>query len=200
MQENTTGLNNTASGYEALFFNVAGSYNTAAGGAALRTSTGDYNTAVGESALRGVTSGDRNTAVGYRAGYAATTGVDNLFIGAGVLGVAADTNTMRIGLPYNSGTGEGQNRTFISGIYDTQLTGTAHAVFIDQFGQLGTVVPGILSGTGTAGSLALEQQKAQAAVNDELRARIARLDAANAELRIQLAALQRLVARPAARR
>jgi hypothetical protein len=63
-------------------------------------------------------------------------------------------------------------------------------VFIDENGRVGTVTPGVLTGSGTTGPLAAEQQiKRQAAINDELRAQIARLDATNAALRAQLARL-----------
>jgi hypothetical protein len=61
-----------------------------------------------------MTTGGWNVAVGDRAGSSATTGSYNVFLGAGVYGNAADTNTIRIGLPY--GGGLGQNKTFIAGI------------------------------------------------------------------------------------
>jgi hypothetical protein len=40
--------------------------------------------------------------------------------------------------PYNSATGAGQNRTYIAGIYGTQLPG-GRAVFVDAEGRLGTL-------------------------------------------------------------
>jgi hypothetical protein len=75
--------------------------------------------------------------VGQFAGGAATTGSYNVFLGANVEGTAADTNTMRLGLPYQAGFGVGQNRTFIAGIRGTAIA-AGEAVFIDPAGQLGS--------------------------------------------------------------
>jgi hypothetical protein len=180
---NSTGSYNTATVYLALETNT-GSGNTASGSAALwSNTTGTYNTATGMSALFNSTTGAFNTALGFAAGSNAEIGSYNLFLGAEVAGTAADTNTIRIGLPYD-GT-SGQNRTFIAGIHGTQLTGPAVQVFIDANGQLGTLTPPIVTGTGTVPAAQLQQQvsaqqqklRDQEAVNAELRARIARLEA-----------------------
>jgi hypothetical protein len=85
--------------------------------------------------------------MGYGAGANATTGTYNVFLGANALGTAADTHTMRLGLPYDSTGGAGQNRTFIAGIAGTVLTTPAVQVFVDAFGQLGTLVPAPFGGT-----------------------------------------------------
>ncbi len=92
-------------------------------------------------------------------------------------GHAADTNTIRLGLPYSGVIG--QNRTFIAGIHGTQLTGPAVQVFVDANGQLGTLTAPVASGTGTTPApLALEQQvQDQQATIADLRARLARLEA-----------------------
>jgi hypothetical protein len=87
--------------------------------------------------------------------------VYNIFLGAEVTGTAADTNTIRIGFPY-----DGTN------------------------GQLGTVTAGVMSGEGVSGGPAVpvsqllrrvdDQQKLlreQQVVNAELRARLARVEA-----------------------
>ncbi len=194
---NTTGDNNAASGAQALFFNTAGSYNTADGYRALRfnttgnvnaatgyatlhsNTTGTANTAVGVQALWANTTGNGNAALGANAGVLATTGSYNVFLGAYVNGTAADTNTIRIGLPYDAGTGVGQNQTFIAGIHGTQLAGPAVPVFVDANGQLGTLTPPVASGTGTTPApLALDQQvQEQQATIADLRARLARLEA-----------------------
>ncbi len=180
LYSNTTGANNTANGYAALYSNnTTGANNTAIGYASLYSNTaGRANTAIGLNTLYSNTTGQWNAAVGYRAGFSATTGTYNLFLGADVTGTAADTNTIRIGLPYSGGVG--QNRTFIAGIDGTQLTGPAVQVFVDANGQLGTLTPPIASGTGTtAAPLALEQQvQAQQAIIEDLLARLARLEAA----------------------
>ena len=70
--------------------------------------------------------------------------------GADVGGSSADANTMRLGLPFNAATSQGQNKTFIAGIHGTVLTTPAVQVFVDANGQLGTLTPPIVTGSGTA--------------------------------------------------
>ena len=130
---------NTANGYHALNQNTTGSGNTASGAQSLYTNTtGGNNTAIGRDAL-GSSTGSSNVAVGENAGSSVTSGSYNVHLGAGVTGASNDTNTIRIGA--------GQNQTFIAGIYGTQLTGPANQVFVDANGQLGTLTPGIATGT-----------------------------------------------------
>ena len=127
--------------------------------------------------------------MGRAAGLGATTGSYNVFLGAAVAGTAADTNTIRIGLPYDGGAGVGQNRTFIAGIHGTQLTGSYLQVVVDANGQLGTLAPPTqLSGGATAIAVSVLQQQAQAqlAINAELRA-------TNAELQARLARLEAML-------
>jgi trimeric autotransporter adhesin len=78
--------------------------------------------------------------VGAHAGLNATTGHDNVFVGAGALGVAGEGNTIRIGGTV-VGAGESQqNRTFINGIRGvTTASSNAISVLISSTGQLGTV-------------------------------------------------------------
>jgi len=145
---NTTGSNNTAMGEDALFTNISGNFNTAIGINALRlgtgsantalgdnallsSSTGDFNTAVGSSALARNTTGTQNTALGLFAGRALTTGDNNIDIGAGVEGVAGESNTIRIGNGRNTA-------TFIRGISGATVPGGA-AVFVNSSGHLGTL-------------------------------------------------------------
>jgi hypothetical protein len=136
---NSTGYSNTASGYLALANNTTGVQNTASGADALYfNTTGNYNTASGWGALQANTTGGFNAALGFDAGSTATTGSYNLFLGAEVVGTAADTNTIRIGLPYSGGVG--QNQTFIAGIYGAKPSaGLPLPVVIDANGQLGTM-------------------------------------------------------------
>jgi hypothetical protein len=86
---NTTGNDNTASGYEALFGNSSGSTgsnNTASGYEALYSyTTGSWNTASGVSALYSNETGNYNTASGYEALYANTTADYNTASGYGAL-------------------------------------------------------------------------------------------------------------------
>src|SRR5207249_3753036 len=83
---------NTAMGDQALLDNAAGNFNVAVGGAALITNTaGNDNTAVGSGALNDTTGSD-NTALGFQAGSSATDGDGNVYIGAGMSGVAGESN------------------------------------------------------------------------------------------------------------
>jgi hypothetical protein len=177
LYSNTTGANNTASGTNALFANTDGVNNTADGAAALfSNTTGGSNTATGAAALYANTTGQYNTALGFAAGADATTGSHNVFLGANVSGTASDAHTLRLGVPYDGTIG--QNRTFIAGIRDTQLTGSAVQVFIHANGQLGTLTPPIVNGTVTVPVAQLQQQlQEQQKINANLQARIARLEA-----------------------
>jgi hypothetical protein len=111
---NTTGGANTASGKLALFGNTIGNQNTADGVAALESNEGDFNTAIGGFALVGNTTGSSNTAVGSGALFDnssgvfnvalgasaranATIGSNNVYIGAGLRGVAGESNACYIG-------------------------------------------------------------------------------------------------------
>jgi Chaperone of endosialidase len=68
------GTDNTASGFEALFTNTTGRWNTANGARALNHNNGDLNTATGNNALRDNQTGTRNTAAGAGALRMNTTG------------------------------------------------------------------------------------------------------------------------------
>src|SRR5262249_10631893 len=112
---NTTGLNNAASGAGALAFNTAGNANTASGANALfLNTTGSLNTASGNGALQNNTTGNANTAVGVLALSSNTTGGSNTAIGeaanvssgnlvnATAIGFAAvvnNSNKIRLGNP-----------------------------------------------------------------------------------------------------
>ena len=146
---NTTGYQNTASGAFGLFSNTTGNSNTAVANFALYSNTGGYdNTAVGISALQYNTlghnntangayalvfnvTGSGNTAIGLLAGSNLTRESGNVCIGAGVLGVAGESNTIRIG-------NEDITDTYISGISGTTVASGA-AVLVDSSGHLGTL-------------------------------------------------------------
>jgi hypothetical protein len=129
LEFNTTGNNNTASGYAALYNNTIGIRNTASGYVALYNNTiGNYNTASGNAALYNTT-GSNNIGIGFTAGYNLTTGGQNIDIGNS--GVAAESNTIRIG---TSGT---QTSAYIAGIYGATSSGGV-AVYVNSAGQLGT--------------------------------------------------------------
>src|SRR5271169_1087154 len=76
------------------------------------------------------TTGSNNVALGYQSGSSLTTGGNNVDIGN--LGVAAESNTIRIG---KQGT---QTATFIAGISSTMVTGDA--VLVSSTGQLGMMM------------------------------------------------------------
>ena len=129
---NTSGADNTADGVFALFSNTEGHDNTAIGDFALFTNTiGANNTAVGRVALYDNTSGDNNTALGSFAGHDLTTGDNNIDIGFNVVGVAAESNTIRIG---NTDITD----TFIRGISGATVA-SGDAVLVASNGHLGTL-------------------------------------------------------------
>jgi hypothetical protein len=127
LEANTTGSKNTAYGSFALQQNTTGFANTALGQAALLTNiTGIQNTAVGLAALQN-NKGSSNLAIGFQAGFNLTGGSNNIDIGTFTMGVAGESNTMRLGM--------GLARTFISGVAGVPVTGKQ--VFISSSGQLG---------------------------------------------------------------
>src|SRR5206468_11262361 len=131
LSDSTTGRFNTAIGSEALGFNETGNKNTAIGqSAALATTTGGSNTAIGFDALSSITTGERNVALGDRAG-SQLTGSNNIVIGSEVVGVAGQSNTIRIG--------RGITETFIDGIKGATASGGAAVFVVGEGGKLGTM-------------------------------------------------------------
>jgi len=130
MYFNTHGYDNTASGYGALYLNDSGHHNTAFGTDALYSINGINSTGVGAGTLFNSTTGNNNSALGYDAGYKLTTGSDNIHIGNE--GAAADNKVIKIG------TKGSQTKTYIAGIYtNTAVSGLA--VVIGANGELGAV-------------------------------------------------------------
>ena len=128
---NTSGDDNTANGEFALFNNTIGQDNTAIGDRALLGNRGgSENTAIGRGALEN-NNGNSNIAVGPFAGVNLNSGDNNIYLGS--LGVATESNTIRIG---TSGV---QTSAFIRGIRGvTTGNNDAIPVLIDSAGQLGT--------------------------------------------------------------
>jgi hypothetical protein len=91
-------------------------------------------------------------------------------IGANVYGLSSDTNTIRIGLPFD-GT-NGQNQTFIAGIRGTTVSGGLPVV-IDPNGQLGTATAVTIGDTLMVLTKMAQEQQATIA---DLQARLARLE------------------------
>jgi hypothetical protein len=142
---NTTGNGCTAVGYQALLFSNNND-NTAVGNASLRsTTTGNNNTALGRATLPINTTGAGNTALGVNSLFNNTTGAGNIAVGQfagfnlttgdnnidiGHNGVAAESNTIRIGVNHVA--------TYIAGISGATSAGGV-AVFVDGAGHLGTI-------------------------------------------------------------
>lgn len=154
---NCTTSNNTAVGQQAGANLASNGAMTAIGYSSLNLATGDRNTAVGHTSLDAVTSGERNTAIGALAGTNVVTGSNNILMGhnvasaytgsegsnivVGHAGVAAESNTIRIGT--NGSSTAQQNRAFVAGI--TAVTVSASApVGVDTNSQLSSL------GFGTA--------------------------------------------------
>ncbi|MEQ1594901.1 MAG: tail fiber domain-containing protein [Casimicrobium sp.] len=116
----TTGGANTAIGFSAAAAVTAGASNTAIGNDALRVSlSGQNNTAVGGSALYNATSNE-NIGLGAGAGFNLTTGGGNIMIGN--QGVAAESDTIRLGTPGS------HTRTFLSGTVNTAAIAATGAI------------------------------------------------------------------------
>src|SRR5262249_5610253 len=129
LYSNDTGANNIASGEQTLYNNTSGTGNIAIGDRALgANTTGNENTASGIRALYNLSSGSSNTAVGARAGSNLTSGAYNIYLGN--LGVATESNTMRLG-------DVGQTSTFMAGVFGVHIDGGT-PVFINSAGHLGT--------------------------------------------------------------
>jgi hypothetical protein len=122
---NATGNQNTATGVAALVSNRIANNNTADGFQALRDNTGASNTAIGSKALLRNRTGSSNIGLGVSAGANLTTGSNNIAIGN--FGVAAESNTIRIGSV--------QTRAFIKGISGVAIAGAQ--VVVNAGGQLG---------------------------------------------------------------
>jgi hypothetical protein len=160
LYSNTSGGDNTASGFEALFSNTTGNYNTASGFDALYVNTtGSNNSAFGLDALYFNNTGGNNTASGFEALYSNATGSDNTAFGFGALqnntagssnvaigsgaGIRLTSGNKNIllgnkGVASESNTmrlGQTQTRTFIAGIAGVPVSGST--VLINGKGQLG---------------------------------------------------------------
>ena len=91
---NTTGIGNTAFGYQALLTQTTASGNAAFGYGTLATNTGNNNTAVGSSALNSNIAGAQNVGIGNLAGSLNQGGSNNTYIGyvAGNQNISGSSN------------------------------------------------------------------------------------------------------------
>jgi hypothetical protein len=133
LYSNTNGFGNTANGAFALLSNTLGGENTACSlNVLLFNSTGSFNTAIGSGALFNNSIGSNNTALGELAGSNLTTGDNNIDIGYNVVGIAGESNIIRIG-------NQDITTTFIRGISGSVVS-NALAVYVDSTtGHLGTL-------------------------------------------------------------
>jgi len=92
---NTTGANNTFSGYQSGYTNSTGQDNTFSGFQSGLLNTASYNTFVGSSSGYSNTTGANNTFSGYQSGNSNTTGAGNTFSGyqSGKVNTTASDNT-----------------------------------------------------------------------------------------------------------
>lgn len=94
----SSGLYNTAVGYNSLNANIAGTDNTAVGLQALRVATSSYNSAFGSSALYALQTGQDNIAIGYQAVTNLNTGSQNIGIGnSTMVGNVSAQNCVAVG-------------------------------------------------------------------------------------------------------
>jgi hypothetical protein len=119
MENNSSGFQNTATGYKALHLNTTGKYNTANGGYALYNNSsgslnGDYNTASGYAALYNNVEGKYNTACGYNALYTNTGAYSNTGVGYSVMLNTSEGS-------YNTAVGTNALEKNISGDYNIAI-------------------------------------------------------------------------------
>ena len=147
----SSGIQNTALGSQSYYNNVgasSGSGNVFVGfGSGLENQGGSYNTGVGYSTLGGGTASSATycIGIGYNSGISyTTTEASNICIGH--VGVAAESNVMRIG---TTGSGTAQvNKTFIAGITGVTSSNAQMVTINSSTGQLG-VSTVLLPGTTT---------------------------------------------------
>lgn len=140
----TTGMYNTALGYQALATNTSGYGNSALGQGALQANTtghdnvgfsasalnsntsGTNNIAVGSSALRLNQTGSYNIGIGVQSGYSATTGSNNILIGYSAgNSLTTGSNNIVIGNSVNVSNTTASNQMNINNtIFGTGMTGS----------------------------------------------------------------------------
>lgn len=124
---NTSGTGNVGNGFDSLYNNTTGSYNMGQGPQALYANTiGSANCAIGVNALVANTTGSNNIGIGPNAGLKLTTGSNNIDIGN--QGVAAESNTIRIGTS--------QTQAYMAGVHGATVSG-GMPVYVSSNGQLG---------------------------------------------------------------
>ena len=135
LRDNTTGIHNTAVGFDALKVNTTGQLNTSVGYESLvANTTASSNQAFGRRALYANTTGTENNAFGYLALDANTTGSYNTAVGVNALG-AVTTGSHNIGIGQQTGN-HGVNLTtgveniLIGNYSDTSAADSQHQIAI----------------------------------------------------------------------
>ncbi len=136
---NTEGCCNVFSGVQVGYSNTTGHGNTFSGAEA-----GTYNTIGSDNVFDGLeagglnTSGSDNIFIGLGAGLSNTTGSSNVYIANQGPDSGTESNAIRLG---TQGTDDReQNVTYIAGIYGSTVDKNGIPVYVDDNGQLGTVV------------------------------------------------------------
>ncbi len=143
--ELTDSLFNTILGEDAGNTSLTGGFNTGLGaGALFDLTSGIYNTAVGLNSLTNLTSGTYNTAIGANAGSILTDEIGNILIGPDVVGVAGESQTIRIG--------NTQSATYIAGIAGVAVSNTQIVTIDTTNGQMGSQSANFGDVTGPASS------------------------------------------------
>src|SRR6516225_9150518 len=178
LQNLTTGVGNTATGWHSLFANTAGNLNTAVGAGSLHFNTADSNTAIGAGALLSNTigccntaigsfalfhatdiGGNSNTATGFETLLSNTTGNSNTAYGLYALGnnTTGNNNTA---LGMNAGVGVATaNNVICIGSFGSDVSNTTW--ISNVYGvttQNGTTAPVIVSADGQLGTAASSER------------------------------------------
>ena len=119
----TTGIRNTAFGFEALRANTTGANNTAVGYRALDSATSSSNVAVGVQAGDNVTTGGSNVYIGVTAGTDNASGANNVAIGtSALLTTTGSSNNAAVGYYALAAVTSGANNTALG--YQAGYSGT----------------------------------------------------------------------------
>jgi surface protein len=102
LYSNTTGQYNSANGYKSLYSNTTGRFNIAMGSFSLEDNTdGDFNVGIGYRPLFSNTTGSSNTAIGYNSLLLNLSGGSNTAIGSGAL-YSNTTGDLNTAIGYNA--------------------------------------------------------------------------------------------------
>lgn len=156
-----TSGNNTAAGFDALFGNTIGPFNSAFGSFALASNvSGPGNVAVGYGALSGNTSGGGNTAVGFEALQQSISGGNNTATGTqalqtnttGSLNVADGTGVLEKNTTGSNNTADGPNAMFFNETGSLNTATGNNALFLNTTGNSNTVSGDSAAYRNTSGS------------------------------------------------